>query len=263
MLTRCGWRLATAGLLLVPPAVRAQDASGAPPRVEQAPCDSLRRAWRGAPALAAAVQDGIDARGGRVVRWSDAQTRRLGLWIEPRRPSIRLLPTRSPDDGWNPGLATPAAGAADWAAAILRAARQWTRALPAVRFEPVADSVAADVHVHWRPRARAAARLGSRRGSGGRVAEAQTALVIDTVAATIVVAELFLSEHDATQQVIDPDGVHVLAVHEFGHALGLLHRDAASSVMAPSVSTPRLSAEDVAVARAWYALPVGGRCALR
>ena len=58
------------------------------------------------------------------------------------------------------------------------------------------------------------------------------------------------------------DDVRAVARHELGHALGLAHHAAPTSVMAPLVRAEQLTDEDRATLRALYALPIGARCTL-
>jgi len=58
------------------------------------------------------------------------------------------------------------------------------------------------------------------------------------------------------------EDVRAVARHELGHALGLAHHAAPTSVMAPLVRAERLTDEDRATLRALYALPIGARCPL-
>ena len=48
----------------------------------------------------------------------------------------------------------------------------------------------------------------------------------------------------STGEVLEPDAVHAIALHEIGHALCMDHTADAANVMAPKVRVRQLSAAD-------------------
>lgn len=133
--------------------------------------------------------------------------------------------------------------------AVVTGARAWDGAVPGLAFAATRDSAAADVRVVWERGAHDA------RGPHGH-----TAVVADRAGA-IGGAEVTLgARRGGPGAPATSSDVRAVAAHEFGHVLGLTHRTASSSVMAPDVRTDGVSAADRAVLRAWYALPAGAAC---
>ncbi len=150
----------------------------------------------------------------------------------------------------------------EWREALVDGVGAWADVVPGLRVVVGRDSARADVHVLWAraletaPNDPGAGTLGSPLATftAGRttLAVAESGRI---AAATVTVAT---AAPNGTPYL--PADVRAVVRHELGHALGLAHHAAPTSVMAPLVVAERISAEDRAVARALYALPVGRRC---
>jgi hypothetical protein len=68
---------------------------------------------------------------------------------------------------------------------------------------------------------------------------------------------LTLATHTFGGQLLSPDAVQTVALHEIGHLLGLGHSDDPRDVMYPSTEVHDLTLRDRATAQLLYALPPG------
>jgi predicted Zn-dependent protease len=70
-------------------------------------------------------------------------------------------------------------------------------------------------------------------------------------------ANITLAMHHTQGDMLDPESMRAMALHEIGHLLGLDHTRDSLSIMAPRVRVRQLSAADRATVRLLYALPTG------
>ncbi len=128
--------------------------------------------------------------------------------------------------------------------AVRDAFARWQRvaAIP-VQFAFVRDSARAEVRVRW-------VRTFAMRRAG-------QADVVWNQDGWLVKASLTLATNTTDGQVLSPDAVYTVTLHEIGHLLGLGHSDAPEDVMYPTTSVHDLTFRDRHTARLLYALPPG------
>ena len=189
---------------------------------------------------AANLDAALDVHGG-AVRW------------EIERGPIRIWVQRRPDFAADVGVTT-----AEWRRTVFAATDAWRDVVPGLTFALESDSSRAAVVVTW------AHDLESEPASGELAyrTAGRTTLVPDDVGRAVL-AHVRLAVFAPGAVRYSVDDVRAVARHELGHALGLAHHRAPSSVMAPLVRAERLSEEDRATLRALYALPIGARCAVQ
>ena len=175
---------------------------------------------------------------GATVRW-DLARGPIRIWVQ-RRPDVAADVTVTP---------------AEWKRAVVVATDAWRDVVSGLAFALEPDSARADVVVTWERVLESAAtsselafltagRTTLVPGGDGRALLAHVRLAVFTPGAVRY----------------SVDDVRAVARHELGHALGLAHHRAPTSVMAPLVRTERLTTDDRSTLRALYSLPIGARC---
>jgi predicted Zn-dependent protease len=146
---------------------------------------------------------------------------------------------------------------AEWRRTIAVAADAWRDVVPGLAFTLEPDSARADVLVTWERD------LGSAPVDGDfafRTAGRTT--LVPSADGRALTARVRLAVFAPDGERYSIDDVRAVARHELGHALGLGHHAAPTSVMAPLVRAEQLTDGDRATLRALYALPIGARCSL-
>jgi hypothetical protein len=143
----------------------------------------------------------------------------------------------------------PTSSVPDWTAINIDAAHDafvsWAQLGLGVPFSFIADSAAAEIRVRWVDRFDLPI-------SGHTRADNDSSL-------WIIGAALDLAMHHQSGRVLDADAIRAMALHEVGHALGLVHSQNQATVMAPTVRVRALTAADRAAARRLYEIPENAR----
>jgi predicted Zn-dependent protease len=194
-----------------------------------------------APSLTVAndLRAALRAHGG-AVRW-DVSRGRVRLWVQ-RRPEV---------------AADVSITAAEWRRAIAVAADAWRDVVPGLAFALESDSARAEVIITWERDLESAPMDGD---LAFRTAGRTT--LVPSADGHALAARVRLAVFAPRGERYSIDDVRAVARHELGHALGLAHHAAPTSVMAPLVRAEQLTDEDRAALRALYALPIGARCSV-
>ena len=200
------------------------------------PCDSALSALRGDAAVLAGIRETLEGHGGTVVRWSRTAQESIHMWIQPRALTIGSLT--------DPATSTRA---------VWRAVSAWNSAVR-LRFEATTDSAKADVHVVW------VRSLSPRTDIPTSHPAARTTIRGVRAAGVITGALVQVRETRSTGVYFGADEVYAIVLHETGHVIGLKHRSDEAAFMTSVMRAGTLTASDIALARAWYALPLGAGC---
>ena len=170
------------------------------------------------------IGDMLADRDSALARWPDRHGKPLTVWIQ------RAATIPDWNDAYLDGVRT--------------AAHEWDALDLPVHFAFTADSANADVHVTFIDH------FDEPISGRTKWARDDSWWITD--------ADIVLAVHHRTGAPLDDDSMHAMALHEFGHLLGLDHTDDATSIMAPKVRVRTLSAADRATVRLLYTLPPGG-----
>lgn len=158
-----------------------------------------------------------------ITRWPDRVSHPLRIWIaETER--VRE---------WN----------ADFAPAVRDAFQAWVAVGIPIRFDFIADSASADVHVRFVET--------FPNGISGKTIWSRD------VSWWLVSGEIELALSHPNGGTVSAPQMHAIAMHEVGHLLGLDHSGAADDIMAAHVHVRELSDADRATARLLYSMPAG------
>ncbi len=127
--------------------------------------------------------------------------------------------------------------------AVRNAFGRWEEAGVPVRFDLDADSASAEVRFQWRTQFE-----GERTG--------QTDLMWDRDG-HLLSGVVTLATFEPSGQPLVLEDMHVLALHEIGHVIGLDHCPDSSDLMFPQMRVRDLSPRDIATALLLYQLPPG------
>jgi hypothetical protein len=169
------------------------------------------------------IADILRERDSSLARWANRDDEPLTVWIQPS-PSV---------SDFRPELASN----------VRDAFIAWDDLDLPVRFRFVSDSGAAEVHVTW------VDHFSEPISGRTRWSRDDDWVITD--------ANIILAVHHQLGELLDPESMRAMAMHEIGHLLGLDHTRDSTSIMAPKVRVRELSSADRATVRLLYELPAG------
>lgn len=158
-----------------------------------------------------------------ITRWPDRVSHPLRVWIADAE-RVR---------GWN----------ADFAPSVRDAFQAWVTVGIPIRFDFIADSASADVHVRFIER--------FPNGISGKTVWSRD------VSWWLVSSEIELALSHPNGGTVTAPQMRAIAMHEVGHLLGLDHSRTSDDIMAAHVHVRELSEADRATVRLLYSVPAG------
>lgn len=182
----------------------------------------IRRKVRDAEATTY-ISDILHERDSSIARWADRSGIPLTVWIQPQSdvPDFSQV----------------------YVQRVRQAFAEWDALNLPLRFAIIDDSLEAEVHVDW------VDRFKTQISGRTRWARDEDWVITD--------ANITLAMHHTQGDMLDPESMRAMALHEIGHLLGLDHTRDSLSIMAPRVRVRQLSSADRATVRLLYALPTG------
>ncbi len=157
-----------------------------------------------------------------IRRWPDRADRPVRVWLQ----------TTTAVDNYR----------VEYVTEVQQALDAWQLPDTPIRFLFVPDSAAAELRVTWTDRF-PASRVGVTRASAWND--------------TLVAADIRIATHRTDGSPLEARDIHRIALHEAGHALGLPHDTAATSIMHGGSRADSLADRDRATLRLLYRLPWG------
>ncbi len=168
----------------------------------------------------------------------------IGALLAGEDSTVRRWPDRAdrPVRVWLQTVTTVANYRPEYVAEVQRAVSAWELPETPIRFLFVPDSAGAEMHVTWADHF-PESRVGVTRANAWND--------------TLVTADIEIATHRTDGTALDARDIHRIALHEAGHALGLPHDDAPTSIMHGGSRADTLADRDRATLRLLYRLPWG------
>lgn len=177
------------------------------------------------------LNDVLAESGNMIARWPSGTV--LRVWVAP----VPFHPAETSDLGVSSG--TRAAGEA-----VVRAFHQWERVDLPLRITFVSDSARANVRVHWLTRFPKDVRVGETTWTG-------------TPDNWLLSGDITLACQNRDGAYFTTEQTRVIALHEVGHLLGLLHSQQPGDIMAAHPQVTELGGRDRRTVQALYRLQAG------
>jgi hypothetical protein len=131
----------------------------------------------------------------------------------------------------------------DYVDAVSEAFMDWDSVELPIRFQMVADSADAEIHVTWTPK------FNEQISGRTRWSRDEDWWIVN--------ASILLAIHHQQGDRLDKAAMKAMALHEVGHLLGLDHTSNPGSIMAPRVRVRELAPIDIATVRVLYSVNAG------